>query len=209
MSSYLIEECWILSVSAIKRDLRKIRDNGNVEGQITLRNGKEQMQFSYWSEYRDNESYIAVAIPNAVPIEIKLHATQLTFGISSFLECPQCSKSCSKLFIHPEIGKGWKCAKCHKLKYHLQSFNMYSRLGIGEYRLDQFDKFCLRKKPRMFYGGKPTKPLMRSIHRMQKIGLFKEAQDFISQIEEYKGLSKRISIMSDFLQNNGNLAVGR
>ena len=210
MSSYLVEDSWILSISAIKKDLKRIRVGEEVNGQITLHNGNKTMQTTYWNENKNGENYLAVAIPNAVePKEIKIKTIYLTYGCSNLLECPQCHKPCFKLFIHPEVGKGWKCAKCHKLKYHLQSFNLYSILGISIYRMDQFDKFCVRKKPRFFYAGKPTKPLLRSIHKLQKIGMIKEAQELTSQIREYRNISQRVSILSAFLRKSGDIAVGR
>ncbi len=207
MEKYLVEESWILSIGALKKDTKRIRDGEtNVQGQVTLHNGNKTMQVTYWDEDHNGEKYLAVAIPNdAVPKEIALKIVGLRYGFTSFFECPGCLKRCFKLYIHPEVGKGWKCVKCHKLKYHLQSFNPYSRLGIGEYKMDQFDKLCLRKKPRMFYAGKVTKPLLRSMHRMEKIGLFKETRDFVKKIKEYQNISNRISIMSDFLRKNGDL----
>ncbi len=210
MSSYLVEESWILNTSTIKKDLKRIREGENVtEGQIVLRNENKTMQAVYWSERRDGKNYLAVTLPGTGPQEILLQDIHLTYGPTSFMTCPGCSKRCSKLYIHPEVRKGWKCAKCHKLIYHLQSFNPCSILGIAEYRMDQFDKICLRKKPKMFYAGKPTKPLLRSIHKLEKIGMIDKAQELIVQVEEYKTLSQRISILSDFLKKSGNLAVRR
>lgn len=210
MSKHLVEESWILSVSDLKKDLRKIRNNEeNVQGEITLRNESKTMQATYWGDYRDDEAYLSVVLPGTVPMEISLETMSIRYGSVTFLKCPGCSKRCTKLYVHPEIGKGWKCVRCHKLIYHLQSFSPYSRLGIAEYKMDQLDKLCVKKKPRFFYAGKVTKPLKRHMHRMQKMGLLRQVSDFNLQIAEYKSLSQKISIFQEFLGKDGNLAVRR
>jgi len=205
MSKYLVEESWVLSIGALKKDIKKIREGEeNISGKITLHNGNKQMQATYWSEDKNGEKYLAVTLPGTIPMEIPLQNVNLTYGLTSFFSCPGCSKRCSKLYIHPEVRKGWKCAKCHGLVYHLQSFNPYSVLGIAEYRMDQYDKLFLRRKPKMFYAGKETKPFIMSIRKMQKMGMVKNVRECVSKVEEYKDLSKRISIISDFLRKSGD-----
>lgn len=204
MTKHLVEEAFVLDINVIKKDLKRIREDEEVEGVVTIRNEVKGIQMNYWSIDRNGEKFLIVSLKGTEPQEIALQLFPLRYGTRSYYTCPGCFKKCNKLYVRSDRFTGFQCAKCNRLVYRLQSINFYSRLGLAEYKVDQMDKLFMKKKPRIFYAGKETKPFVRRIRKMEKIGMFKDAHDFALQVEEYKKISQLFSTISEYLHKSGN-----
>lgn len=199
-----IEECYILSASVIKKDLRKIRNGEEISGQVPVCNENRKMQLNYWSKASKEEDHLVVSFLNSEPQEILLQAFNLRYGARSYFTC-ECGKRGSSLYLHPENeAEGFKCRKCLNLSYKLSSINKRSVYGPNLYQGMRMNKFFNdnKKVPRILYKGKETKTFLAYAHKMKKIGMIKRVNFGLKQIAEIKSVSKRISTISEYLCKN-------
>ena len=200
MSKHYVEEFFVLDITSVKKDLKKIRNGKVTEGVTTIYREVKKIQLSYWSEFKDKKAYLVVAAQNQEPQAVPLALQQITYGLKTYFVC-ECGKRCSKLFCHPQILYMFKCAKCHNLRYKLSSIYRQGRIGMQMYMLEQFNKFIDngKKCPRIFYNGKETKPFIAYRKKMARIGMFQYVEEGQKQIAEIQNISKKISILSEYL----------
>ena len=89
----LIEECYSLSTSALKRSIASCTEpnSGLITDQVTLLNGKNELIVSYWLEMENGEPIVTLAAPNREPQKISLLTLGTPFaGTRYYFECPEC-----------------------------------------------------------------------------------------------------------------------
>lgn len=165
----IVESCRTLSVTALKRDLKRARNGEqDITGEIRFKHGNEAewTVWDYWIEYKDRETYLMVNLSDSngqyEPNKILLTEYPLTYGSRSYFVCNQCHKTVSRLYL-PQKAISFRCRNCWKLRYELQTINPNSSQGRHLYRMSRIIKLMgqREKMNRIFYSGRYSKRFER------------------------------------------------
>src|SRR3989344_8761363 len=125
----IVESCKTLSITAIKRDLKRARNGeANITGQIRFKHGSDVhwTVWNYWIEYANCETYLMISLEDLngqyEPNKILLAEWNLTYGDRTYFVCGKCNKNVNKLYL-PQRTIVFYCRKCWRLKYELQTIN--------------------------------------------------------------------------------------
>lgn len=198
---HFVEDAFILDIRVIKKELKKLREGEEINGIAIISNESKKIQMNYWSLDKNGEKFLVVNLIGTEPQEIALQLFPLKYGTASFYTCPSCFKRCSKLYVRSDKFTGFQCVKCNKLIYKLSSINRHSDLSYAEYRMVQYEKFWNIKTPHIFYNGKLTKPFLRQIEKMKKLGMWKKVKEGLSDIEQYKKISQKVLAIQQYFDN--------
>lgn len=145
-SAYLIEECPVISIGSVKRDIR--------------------------FEYTDGEDHLVFdPCDGRLPQFIMLAEQAITFGTRRYFLCG-CGLRVNKLYLPPDKSE-YKCRACYRLRYELSYINRTSRHGELLYRTNRTLKLIDKRAGmnRVFYNGQYTKRFNRFLNLCSRIGL--------------------------------------
>ncbi len=155
----LIEECYQLSTSALKRSIARCRNASGavITDQISLLNGKNELIVNYWLEMEGGEPIVTLAALNREPQKISLLTLGTPFaGTRYYFECPECLRRCDKLYLSP-TEREFKCQQ-HFI-YALTTINRQSTNGQYLYQLSRKAKVIDKREAisRIWYCGSYTR----------------------------------------------------
>src|SRR3989344_7482766 len=119
--SLLVENCIVISATYFGSALARIRKRGNINDSLDISHGNKKITINFWSEYRENEACLVIAINGLESQEILLIESELMFGTRTYFVC-DCGRRSFKLYLPPNSTE-FKCRKCHNLKYELSAIN--------------------------------------------------------------------------------------
>ena len=188
--SSLIEECYQLSTSALKRSIARC---GNASGaviddQLTLLNGKNELIVNYWLELEGGEPIVTLGAPNREPQKISLLTLGTPFaGTRYYFECPDCLRRCDKLYLSPEAQE-FKCQQ--HFTYGLTIINRQSPYGQYIYQLSRKAKVMDKREAinRIWYAGSYTRRYCSLLKMAARAGMVDYVKDTMKIWEEVQAI---------------------
>jgi hypothetical protein len=180
----LIEDCFALKTSLIKKDLKRAREKQPVEGFLNFRDNGRGSALDYSIEYSiDCNTYLVVNI-YAETQKILLSEHPLRFGTRTYLTCG-CGKRVNALYL--KLGY-FGCRNCQKLRYASTTINKSSDHGMMLYLNSKRLKLIDIKEeiPRVFYRSQYTKKFLRWLKLCDQAGLFREVRDAEKTMESIR-----------------------
>jgi hypothetical protein len=160
---YLVGECLTLTPRDVGKRWDRIRKLG--VNQLAHHPG-----ISYWFDDMGDPSRLFISVQGHEPQSFAWELIRLTFGDAAYFYCP-CGHRASKLYLLPN-GNEFKCRKCHKLQYHLSTFNRQSVAGRSLYRANRLQKLANSRASmgRILYNGEYTKRFQRFLGLCDRAG---------------------------------------
>ena len=175
--SLLVENCLAVSATHFKRAFVRIRKRKSVNDLINIPYRGKEITINYWSEYRNNEIYLVVAIKGLNSQDILLYESELAFGTRSYFVC-KCGHRSHKLYL-PSNKAEFRCRKCHNLKYEITTINRNSIQGKLFYRTNRMIKLTNTRvgMNRIFYKNQYTKRFKRHLNLFSRAGFGEMAEE--------------------------------
>ena len=160
----LIEECFYIKPMEMIQTM-EYRSTGDYIA-------KKRPDITYWLNDPADISNVTVSVAGGEPQVIYFEFVWLTYGERAYFKCPFCDLVVGKLYL-PRGSKEFKCRKCHKLCYFLQTFNKNSIAGKQFYKMDRMRKLAQTRESmgRIFYNGEYSKKFKRFLGLCEKVGL--------------------------------------
>lgn len=169
----IVEACRTLSIGQIKHDLMRSRNKEpDIVGHISFKHGdkKNWQKWNYWFEYADSKTYLVVGLSHYDPNRILLAETALTYGDRSYFICGDCGRRVSKLYL-PQRTIVFRCRKCWRLKYEIQTINRNTQHGEHFYQTHRAIKLIHQREKmnRIFYKGRYSKRYERFLRLCNRV----------------------------------------
>lgn len=170
---YLVEDCPVLAVGAIKHDLwRCRRREAEIKGAFSISNGGRDLLYDYWIEYSDGDSFLVVSTGlDQLPQRVLLAEVELKFGARSYFVCC-CGVRANNLYL-PAGKDQFRCRRCYRLRYALSNINKTSKQGMFLYRANRTTKLINQRAgmDRIIYKNCFTKRFERFLRLCGRVGL--------------------------------------
>ncbi len=150
-SSYLIEDCFKLSINDIgKKSL--YGKNGKIE--LTRCNYNDKLHCNFTSAHQSLN--IRYTINKQVYIQnINFETESIRYGLRPYMQC-KCGHRSNTLYLRPDMPYRFACRRCNNLKYELTTINPKTKIGkykIYLLHLRKLDEAKI-KINRLYYRGK-------------------------------------------------------
>jgi hypothetical protein len=177
-SSSLIEGCPSISIGSLSHDLLRYRNrDGDISGNLNIKNGEPALAYSYHFDYSDVDSLVILNNNTGSIQYVELASQELNFGTRNRFIC-ECGRGCNNLYL-PHGADSFKCRNCHHLRYELSRINRASRHGQLLYITNRTIKLIgLRSSiSRPLYRSRYTKRMNTFIKLSRQAGLVDVVED--------------------------------
>lgn len=177
----LVEECFFIKPNDIIKALESF-NNGNLAF-------KNRTDITFWLDEDKKETFeVNFSVAGSEPRVIDFDCVDITFGERAYFICPSCSKRVNKLYL-PSTCNEFKCCKCHKLRYFLNTFNKNSVAGIKLYEMNRRQKLAESRASmsRILYRGEYSRRFLRFLNLCNRAGLSKVVDNAKGLMDLVKG----------------------